>query len=294
MEIITGKTTIEKLNYKDQELFFKRDDQNPSGSFKDRLINHIWQKLQGLEQTEIVLSSSGNLAISLLYFQSHSDKKLDKKIKIFVKEDMPEEKFDRLTSLADRAGSQLIVTKRPKSDCFRYSKQDNVFWLRNSEGKDYPRAYHSLANEIIQYEKAENIKFDAIFIATSSGTAALGLMQKLLDENREIPVFIVQTSHVNTIAKEFDQIKETEQTSIANAISDRIAKRKKPVVELIAKLKGGGIIVDNSQIAEARTILRSLLDNEFSGNAALSLAGFFKSKEKGYNFKRPLLIISGN
>lgn len=294
MEIITGRTKIEKLDHNDQILYFKREDQNPSGSFKDRLIDHVWQDLIGMDSEEIVLSSSGNLAISLLYFQINSDRKLNKKIKIFVKDNMMETKFSRLRSLADKAGAELVVSKKPKSDCFRYASQDGVYWLRNSEGEDYPKAYHSLANEIIEHEVKEGVQFDAVLIATSSATAAVGMMEQFQSKEKQMPVYLVQTSHINSIAKEFDQDFQSEEDTLANAISDRVAKRKSEAVELAKALQGGGVVCDNKQILEAQNILQDLLEDEFSGNAALPLAGFFKLREKGYNLVNPLLIISGN
>lgn len=294
MEIITGRTKIEKLDYNGQNLFFKRDDQNPSGSFKDRLIEFLWLRLLELDSKEIILSSSGNLAISLLYFQINSNKKLTQKIKVFVKEGMLETKFNKLRTLADQAQAELVISSKPKSDCFRYAQQPGVYWLRNSEGEDYPQAYHSLGEEILNYEKESELMFDAIFVCTSSGTAAQGIMEEFIQKERKLPVFVVQTSHINSISKEFDSEVESEDDTLANAISDRVAKRKNTVIELVKKLQGSGIVCDNKQIAESQQILQKLLNSDFSGNAALSLAGFFKSQEKGYNLANPLLIISGN
>lgn len=271
-----------------------REDQNPSGSFKDRLIAYLWPQLQALKQPEIVVSSSGNLAISLLYFQKHAEPKLKQRLSIFIKDNLPTSKLARLLTLVEETGAQLVQSPKPKSDCFKYAKTNNAFWLRNSAGPDYPKAYHSMAAEIISYEEQSNLQFSALIIAASSGTAALGLLEGLITSGRKLPVYLVQTSHINAIAKEFDQDFAYEEQTLANAISDRVASRKPQLLKLTKELTGGGIIVNNSQISEANVLLNKLLTGQYTGNAALGLAGFLKLSKKGYNLVRPLIIISGN
>jgi threonine dehydratase len=275
-------------------LFFKREDLSPSGSFKDRLINYIWQNIESIPEKEIVVSSSGNLAISLLYFQKHHS--LDKKITVFIKDNLPEIKLSKLKSLAaqDCEKVELKISKKPKSDAVKYARENNAYFLRNSTGKDYPKAYEPMADEIIEYEEENDIKFSDIYICASSATAAIGMMQRLLKLGRKIPVYLVQTSHIHSIAKEFDQDFEYEEDTRANAIADRVAKRKSRAIELVKALNGGAVVCDNAQIAEATKLLNKMItDKKFTGNAALSLAGF-KKRSLHSEAKNSLIIISGN
>lgn len=294
MQIITGNTEIEKHTFAGGELYFKREDKNPSGSFKDRLVSHIWPELVNLGEREIVVSSSGNLAISLLYFQKHAESKLPGKIKVFIKNNLPQSKYGRLASLVSETGAELVKSQRPKSDCFKYAKANNAFWVRNSVGQDFPKAYHQLATEITNYENETNTQFDVVFICASSGTALQGLLEGLIQADRGLPVYAVQTSHIHPIAKEFDTDFVLESVTEANAISDRVCARKPMIMPLLQKLNGSGVIVSNSEIDTARASLSQLLKTEVTGNAALSLAAFSKLSKKGYNFNRPLIIISGN
>jgi threonine dehydratase len=300
MPIIAGMTQIEKYKHLGQELYLKREDQNPSGSFKDRLIAHIWDELINLEESEIVLSSSGNLAISLLYYQANSAKKLQnksgttKKIKIFLKENLPEIKMRNLKALAGNADVELVFSKRPKSECFRYAKQKHVFWLRNSTGDDYPKAYEPMAREINQFEIDNGVQFDSLFVCCSSGTASQGLLQGFFQIKKEKPVYIAQTTRVHPLAKEYDTEFENQKKTAANAIADKVMPRRDELRELINKVHGGGFVISNEEIAYARNLLREWLGYDCSGNAALSLAAFFKSEQKSYNLKMPIIIISGN
>ncbi len=292
--VIESHTVAYEGFYKGNLVYFKREDLNPSGSFKDRLIAYIWTNIQDITEDEIVVSSSGNLAISLLHFQKHFS--LDKKITIFIKDNLPQVKLEKLRSLAahGRAKVTLKVSKKPKSDAIKYARKNDTYFLRNSTGQDYPKAYEPMADDIVKFEKESEIHFDEIYICTSSATAAIGLMQRLIDLDRRVPVYLVQTSHIHSIAKEFDQDFEYEEDTEANAIADRVAKRKKRAIDLVKTLDGGGVVCNNDQIAKAQEILNSLItDKKFTGNGALSLAGFIK-RSLHSDPKNSLIIISGN
>lgn len=297
MKIIPANTRIDhistKFNGQPFELFFKREDLNPSGSFKDRLVYDIWSKLHEIsKQQQIVLSSSGNLAISVLFYAQAMQQKLENGIKIFIPATLPEIKRLKLEKLAEHSGlaDVLVTSARPKSDCARYARDNGAFWLRNSAGPDYPNSYHSLAQEINNFHEQE--KLDAVITCVSSGTAASGICQKLA---ADLPLFAIQTSKISPLAKQFGDTTAPESTSLANAISDRIMSRKSSLKALIEERKGSSIACSNLEIEAALTELRRLLPGEqFTGNAALPLAGFGKLLKKGYSLNKVLIIISGN
>jgi len=298
MPIIAGNTEIEKYTLRGQDLWFKREDYNPSGSFKDRLIAYLWPRLLQASYPEIVLSSSGNMAISLLYWQIHSQKKLGSKLRIFVADNLPESKELKLSKFASQAGALIIKSAKPKSQAISYSKTQNAFLLRGSEVDEYADSYHSLADEIVAYQVAQNFPFSEIFICCSSATAAQGLLEGLLTYKtwRHGKVFLVQTSHINPFAKEFDADFSYESETKANAIADRIARRKPRVLELLAAMQGSGVVVSNVEIEQGLASWRELFptSGNYTGNTVLSLAGMLKLRQKGYNFAKPLIIVSGN
>jgi threonine dehydratase len=294
-------TQIQELNLIAEtatKLLIKREDSCPSGSFKDRLVADVWPRIS-TDNQEVVVHSSGNFAISCLHHAELDNSGI--KLVVFINDNLPKQKLDYLETLAAKANSRIIKSARPKSDAIKYANEHGSFLFRGSTDSEYPNSYFSLAEEIVE----SGNKIDVVIIPTSSATAAVGVMRYLVAKQLKVPVFIVQTSHINSIASEFDHDFSIEESSPANAIADRIAKRRGECLELINQLQGGGIVVNNQQLLEATTLINSsefssqgLIPQSpytsFTANAALSFAGFFKLQAKGYNFKNPLLILSGN
>ncbi|MFW5702878.1 MAG: PLP-dependent lyase/thiolase [Candidatus Dojkabacteria bacterium] len=292
MQIITGKTEIEKYNHEGRDIYLKREDKNLSGSFKDRLVAYVWKDLQILPKEEITLSSSGNLAISLLYRQAKTSEPLRQRITIFIRENLPSTKQEKLVDLADQTGARILTSGKPKSDAKKYARDNNAYHFRNSEGDHYPKAYYRLAEEIKNYSDEYGVEFGAVYVCASSGTAALGITRYFNEKSIKIPVVITQTSYIHPIAKEFEKNAVSEKTTIANAISDRVVKRKGELVKELKKNQGGGAVCTNAEIEYALEKLRYMLGKPaegFTGNAGLSFAGYIKKP-----VINPLVVISGN
>lgn len=307
MNIIAGNTPIEKYEFSGKEVWIKREDFNPSGSFKDRLIEYLCPRITAESTREIVLSGSGNMAISLLYFLQQAraaNPEISKQVKIFIADNLPESKLTRLMNLVETSPNvELIKTSKPRFSAIQYAKERGALLLLGSRIADAPDAYGKMYQEIDSYQKENGINFDAIVICASSGTAAQGLLEAMLESYVEkpglTPVYIVQTSHIHPIAKKYDQDFIGESTTAANAISDRIAIRKNKIFDLLDQAGGGAVVVNNEEIANALEALSVKVkpaanQPEFTGNAALGLAGMFKLLRKDYNFSKPLIILSGN
>lgn len=183
----------------------------------------------------------------------------------------------------------------PKSEAIKDAKSGKGILLRPSEHPEYSDAYISLGTEICDFVSSGNQVSD-IFICCSSGIATIGMIKGMSQRNIKLPVHIVQTSHVNTIAKDFDQDFSPEKVTLANAISDKVAKRKLDVISQLELCGGSGLVADNQLILKPSGILNSIVskENQFTGNAALSLAGYLKAIRHNTQIRNPLIIISGN
>ncbi len=96
------------------------------------------------------------------------------------------------------------------------------------------------------------------------------------------------------IAKEFDSHFTPTATSLSNAISDRVAKRKKQVIDVVTASNGGGAVVSDADIVSAQNELKKYAGIEVSPDGALALAGLFKLKRSGrFKYQAPVIVISG-
>ncbi len=292
-----------KLNL--EKLYLKREDMNPTGSFKDRSLAYQMSYYYQQRKKEFVISSSGNAAISAarysLLFQCL--------IHIFVSKNIPLEKlkrlletcnideFDRSLLLSDKKESIikdhfcLYFSKRPKSDSIKFkNKNKDAVYLRGSRNDTAITGFTTLSYEL----NNQAGDADSIFIPCSSGTSSIGIFEGYNDLKLQSPsIHIVQTAKIYPIAGNFDKNFNKAPKSTASAISDRVSHRKEQVIKIVKETNGFGWVMDDSKIGIAQDILKSFCQINASSDAALSLAALQKALKSGYNIKRPILILSG-
>lgn len=279
-----GSTPLQRLHFLEIEtgipyIYAKREDKNPSGSSKDRSIAYYLSVLNTKKVNELVVPSSGNTAISVAMYS----KKANIKMYIFISQNINKDKEKRLEmATKDNKLIDIIKSKRPLSDAIKFSKEKNIELFRGSEEKYAIEGFKSIGEEL------KLIRANAIFIPTSSGTTIEGI-SKTLDN---IEFHIVQTSKINTISKLFDNNFKNEETSLADSIVARLTKRKNKVVKIVKQSKGWGWTIENKEVQKARKLLS---DNDIytSYDSALTVAALFKALNRGYKFKKVILLFTG-
>ncbi len=278
-----GNTPLERLKFLEIEsgveyVYAKREDKNPTGSAKDRMIAYYFSLLKSRGIREIVIPSSGNTAISSIYYS----KLADIKVHLFIPSNLDKNKNERLhEAIKKNPNVEVIQSIKPLSSAIQFSIKNNIEILRGSNSKYSEQGYKSLGEELYQ------INANAIFIPVSSGTTLSGLALK-----NKSQIHAVQTSKINTISRDFDNDFKYEEESLAKAIVARVTQRKKNVDKIIEKTRGWGWCIENKEIKQYHNILESKgINTSFEG--ALSVAGFFKALEKGYSFKKVILLFTG-
>jgi len=287
-----GNTPLEKyiINGGINFVVIKREDKNPNGSFKDRSLAFQISKKLEMGIKELVISSTGNAAISAIAYAKLSMLKLH----VFISPKIPKEKMMKIKA-AQNDNIRIYISNKAKSDAIKLSKKKNIINLRGSIDYDAIIGYKTISYELAK----QNPEIDAIFVPVSSGTNVIGIYKGYSDlmRNKEISIIpqihIVQTERIYPIAKVFDKEFERKNTSIALAITDKVAHRKQEVLNIIKKTNGFGWIISDDMIRNAIRLAKILNINNNSPNSNLSLAGYLKSKAKGYKFNNPCLIFSG-
>ena len=120
------------------DVYFKREDQNLTGSAKDRSLELQIKNLIKNNYLSAVISSTGNAAISAQYFCHKHNINLT----VFVS---PHTDKSKLKLIA-----KYIVSHRPISDAFKFAKNNHAYLLRQSTDPTALRGYSQITTEIIK------------------------------------------------------------------------------------------------------------------------------------------------
>lgn len=272
-----------------QQIFFKREDQNITGSVKDRSFEYMFNQLEPNSTPGIVLSSSGNAAISAAYFGQIKNIPTYS----FVYPDTPEHKKNKIRAY----GGTLIESPHPLTDSYEYAKKHRFRHMQQGENPQATVGYHQLAEEIMQQIAQHKIDISdiAIFLPVSSGTTMVGLAEGFQELGEVLPqIHIVQSQAIHPMAKHFDPHFKRKARSIVKAIVPPLdPPRRKQVISLVTTVQGSGWIVSDQEVVDADTWLRdNHIQTSFEG--ALALAGYWKAQAASFPLaKHTMIILTG-
>lgn len=272
-----GSTPLVKID----NIYFKCEFKNPTGSHKDRAFAFQISKLkeQGIENA--VISSSGNAAISAFNYCKLAGIELN----IFISPNINKNKLKILEDL----NCNIFQTPKPVSAAFKFSKTNNAYNLRQSTDPNALAGYQNIASEIIK----EGIVPDVVFVPVSSGTTLVGIATGFEKLRFKVALHAVQTDVIHPIAGVFDKnFSQTSQKSLAGAIVARFTPREDEVIEKIRKSNGCGWVITNNEMELGRKwLLSHNLDCSYEGAAVL--AALWKAKKQGYKFRNPVCLLTG-
>jgi threonine dehydratase len=253
-------------------LYFKREDLNTTGSAKDRALPLQVQNLIKNGYTSAVISSTGNAAISASYFCQQAGIPLT----IFISPKINKNKLSQIKG-------NIITSLKPISDAIKFSKSNHSYLLRQSTDSSALTGYSEIAKEIL----SQLPQITSIFIPVGSGTTLLGIAKKLPSN---VKIFAVQPASNPSICSVFDPKFTLESDTVTDALSVKYLPLKKEVIEIIKKHQGSGIIVRNS---DTISYLEYVKQFHTSAESALTLAGYHQAKDKFQIGDYPVILLSG-
>lgn len=264
----------------DEQVFLKREDLNPTGSLKDRGMAYLISRAYQDGRRNLVLSSSGNAAISAAEFCDL----VKIGLVVFVPKGINEKKLKKI----EDHKVEVIQSSRPVSEAMKFAKQKNFFNLRPSKSDFGSEGYQTIAFEI-----AENRGLiEDIFLPVSSGVALVGIAEGFNKLGFMPRVHVCQGSAICPIASVFDQDYLPEKENLADSLVARFTPLKKDVVALAKESSGTGWVIENKRIIAAQKILKDR-EIETSNEGALVLAAMFKAKEKGTILGKTVCLLTG-
>lgn len=293
-----GNTSVDEFAVDGLKIFLKREDKNPTESWKDRATALKVSQMISDNVREAVLFSSGNALISMLEYLKDRIFKLH----CVVSENIEPSKLEIIKDLVNNTYHELHISQSPKQEAVKISAQYKIPNLRSSLDNDVAKAYWSLGYEIfdilkrldIYHHREINENF-GVFMPASSGTSFVGSSEGLfsrLEEEYMMPkMFAVQTTKVHTfVEKSLESVDE----SLADAIVDTVGLRKPQVHKIVKETNGNVFAVTNEELKEAENFLKeNKVADKFSYNSLLSVAGFLRARKKGMKFRYVVCVMSG-
>jgi threonine synthase len=229
--VITGVKFLLKPLLNIKHLYFKREDENPTGSFKDRSLAYQVSLAKQNKKRELVISTSGNAGIAAAAYCQ----KAGIKLYAFISPETEKEKVIEM----QKYDPIIIKSKRAIRFANYLSAKYKIENLRPSVNNSSIEGFKSIAFEIF-----ENLgKVDAIFTFVTSGSSFIGIGRayKYLWETGEIEslpkLYAIQSGNIFSIAQEFGGINLERKTSgnggEAGKLGIKNTSRKKEVIELM-------------------------------------------------------------
>jgi threonine dehydratase len=253
-------------------LYFKREDLNPTGSAKDRALPFQIQNLIKNNFTSAVISSTGNAAISASYYCQQANIPLT----IFVTPKIDQNKLSLIKG-------HIIQSLQPISDAIKFSKANHAYLLRQSTDPSAQIGYGQIAKELLE----QLPQITSLFIPVGSGTTLLGITKELPDT---VKIYAVQPASNPTICSVFTPQYTLEKDTITDALSVKYLPLKKEIIKIIEKHQGSGLIASNQ---EAINCLDFTQQFSVSAESALTLAGFNQIKNNPEIGDYPIILLTG-
>ena len=298
-EIVTlgeGWTPLVKIS---ENVYFKLENLNPTGSFKDRgstvLISALQNRLKKIGGY-VSEDSSGNAGASLAAYGACAGLKT----KIYVPESVSGPKFNQIqfynAEVIKIAGSRALVAEEAQKP------EKNKHYVGHILHPLFRDGIRSLA-----YEIAENFDWqipERVYLPVSAGTLLLGLIEgfKHLIRSDVVPsmpkIIACQTRQVSPLFHKLKGVTYTPPETV-NSVADALVSTNPPLLELmlqkLKESKGDAVIVEENEILHA---FKELAAQGFfvEPSSAVSYAAYEKQlKEKEIrNEDKAVVILTGS
>ena len=266
-----------------EHLYFKREDENTTGSLKDRSLAYQVSLAKQNNKKELIIPTSGNAGISAAAYCA----KAGIKLYVFISPETEKAKISEMQKY-----NPIIVKSKKAIKLANYlSAKYKIENLRPSINDSSIEGFKSIAFEIF-----ENLgKVGAIFTFVTSGSSFVGIgraYQCLLKNNeiKKMPaLYAVQSGNIFSVAGEFGEV--AAGSNPFHFLGAKNTRRKEEIMKLINLSGGSGIYAEENEISQAGDILKNngILT---SPEGQASLAGVIKAGEKN-NFNKVVCILSG-
>ncbi len=286
-----GTPLVESKKLKN--IFFKCENINQTGSFKDRGTSLELSKMLEFGKKNVIAASTGNMGASIAAYSAAAGIKAT----IYVPKNSPKTKIQQIINY----GANVVLVNGDYNKAEKRAYED----FRKGKGVlmgDY--AYRGEGTKSVGFEIMDELpSVDYIFCCVGNGNLISGVWKgikeiKLVGLIKKLPKLVaVQVEGCNPIVEAFNtnsEIKAVNPKTICNAIAcgDPLDGDK----ALIALKESNGLAIsvsDKDAISARRELARKEgIDAEPSG--AVPYAGYLKLKNKIKKNSKIVILVTGN
>lgn len=269
-------------------LYFKLESLNPTGSFKDRGTVVELGKALAFHRGEIVVASTGNMGASIAAYAARAG--VD--ARIYVPQTLKGAKLKQMRShgadIVEVAGDYTVAAERAWEDW-----EDEDTYLMG----DYP--YRGEGEKTVGHEIGDQIDADTVVLPVGNGTLMHGAWKGLWELERvglagSTPRMVgVQAAGCNTVVdalqKGFDRIKPVERPdTVAGAIACGDPLDGEQAMHAIEDSGGFGAAVTDEEIMDAKRRLAAEEGIYAEEAGAAAFAGIVKARDR---FDRDEVVV---
>lgn len=283
------------------DLYLKREDLHPYGSHKGRSIPIMIDAYAAHGDRMFAISSSGNAGLAAALYVAEINALPEREtdpisLDVYVGIHVAPHKLKKLREAAGADPNIRVLVKERPLQALTQAVAEGARSLRQSTDDTALLGYASLARELDEALP----KGGSVFIAASSGTTAQALAAHMTARSpadakkHPIQIHIVQTSGCHPLADAFDSYDGPAESSIADAIVDKIAQRKPALAPLIEHTGGRGWVAENDDILAAQRLAYDCANLSLSTNGVLGIVGAMKAAEIGHDVgDRVVCVVCG-
>jgi len=289
-----------------RNIFVKDERQGPTASFKDRQASLAISVLKEADIREMVVASTGNVAISYSAYCARSGIKLW----AFLDSNVPHEKMREVTLYGTEVIKVSSTYDRTKEVAAQFAEHRKLFLDRGIKGIAAREAMKTLAFEIAeQLGHMHGTGWDApdwYVQAVSGGMGPIGVWQGFnelyqMGLTTKIPkLAIIQTEGCAPMVNSFEKGLETSEivsnpTSIINVLATGNPGPAYPCLRSLVLKYGGAFVKVNDQASfKAMRVMAQLEGLSMEPAAAVACAGLIKMVQEQIIDPKETVVVNAS
>ena len=267
--------------------YFKMEDRQPTGSFKDRGAKRLIGELAHLGIDRVAVDSAGNAGAAVAAYAAAAGIAC----RVYVPDDISAERAKQITAYG--ADVVRVPNGRMNASSVLRAELGSDYYASHVYNPLFADGIKSMAHEI--YHELGDMVPDYIFVPVGNGSLLLGLYQGFAEIGR-LPHFVgVQSTKCAPVVEAFHELPETpRKNTIAETIRVGAPPRMEDILKALRRSGGDAVAVEDSEILKAaKTLNRRGIYAELTAAAGLAGARAFFADGMPDNY-RVIIPVPGS